>query len=71
MPKPKIAPDTTSIRIAQHDRAAIDHLKMQLMAQSDHEVVSILAHWAMSDATALTQLRRASPRWLQAFPQGI
>lgn len=66
MPKPKTAPETTSIRIAVQDRSALDHLKAQLMAQSDHEVVSILAHWALTDPTALTQLRRASPRWKQA-----
>ena len=66
MPKPKTAPETTSIRIAVRERPALDHLKVQLMAQSDHEVVAILAQWALTDPTALAQLRRASPRWQQA-----
>ena len=62
MPKPKLV-ETTHIRMAVGDRAVIAHLKAQLMASTDHEVVSILAQWAMTEPTALAQLRRASPRW--------
>ena len=70
MPKPKPA-ETTHIRMAVEDRAVIDHLKTQLMARSDHEVVSILAQWVMTEPTALAQLRRASPRWQAVTGEGV
>ena len=72
MPKPKPA-ETTHIRMAVEDRAVIDHLKTQLMARSDHEVVSILVQWVITESTALAQLRRLSPRWHAAglVPDGV
>jgi hypothetical protein len=54
---------TTSIRITAEDRATYTHLKTQLLAQNDYEVMSLIAQWAMTDPTAVAQLRRLSPRW--------
>ena len=65
MPKPK-APETTSIRITSEDRAVYTHLKTQLLAPNDYEVMALIAKWAMTDPTALTQLRRLDPRWQAA-----
>ena len=65
MPKPK-APMTTSIRITAEDRAIYTHLKIQLLARNDYEVMSLLAQWVMTEPTALDQIRRLSPRWQAA-----
>jgi hypothetical protein len=71
MPKPK-APMTTSIRITAEDRAIYTHLKTQLLAQNDYEVMSLLAQWVMTEPSALAQIRRLSPRWQAAglVPEG-
>ena len=65
MTKPK-APMTTSIRITAEDRAIYTHLKTQLLARNDYEVMSLLAQWVMTEPTALDQIRRLSPRWQAA-----
>ena len=63
MPKPKTRPETTSIRITAEDRSIYTHLKTQLLAPNDHEVMALIAQWVMVDPTAVEQLRRMSPRW--------
>ena len=66
MPKPKTRPETTSIRITAEDRAVYTHLKTQLLAPNDHEVMALIAKWVMADPTAVAQLRRLDPRWQAA-----